>query len=106
MKTVMLGKADAGATLDVDLAAEQDELSSQFRIILASPKCASHPLAVHPRVPKHVRDLVAQAVLKLGSSETNSGLMKSVRMPGPISAEYDRDYREIEEIDIKKLSTE
>ena len=106
MKSVMLGKADAGATLDADLAVDPDEISSQLRILLASPKCASHPLSAHPRVPKQVRDMVAKAVLKLGSSEMNSALMKSVRMPGPVAAEYDRDYKELEEIDIKKLSSE
>jgi hypothetical protein len=53
-----------------------------------------------------LRDIVAKAVLQLGSSVTNTALMTSVRMPGPVAAAYDRDYRELEEIDITRLSSE
>jgi phosphonate transport system substrate-binding protein len=106
MKTVMLGKADAGATLDVDLAQDPDGVNSQLRILLASPKCAPHPLSAHPRVPKKDRELVAKAVLKLGADDANSALLKSVRLPGPVPADYDRDYKELEEIDIRKLILE
>jgi phosphonate transport system substrate-binding protein len=106
MKAVMLGKADAGATLDVDINKEAEELGSQLRVILTTPKRPSHPLSAHPRIPKKIQNAVAKAVLKLGSETTNSDLMRSVRMPDPVLAEYARDYKDLEEIDIKKLTTE
>lgn len=105
MKAVILGKADAGATLDVDINKES-EIGSQLRTILTTPKRPSHPLSAHPRVPKKTQNAVAKAVLKLGSEATNSDLMRSVRMPDPVLAEYDRDYKDLEEIDIKKLTAE
>lgn len=106
MKTVILGKADAGATLDVDINKEAEEISSQLRPLLTTPKRAPHPLAAHPRVSGAVRDALMQAVLKIGNDAANSELMRSVRMPDPTPARYERDYKDLEEIDIKKLIAE
>lgn len=105
-KSVLLGKAVAGVTLDVDLAGEPAEIADQVRIIMRTPEMAAHPLSVHPRVPQKVRQAVAEAVLKMGKKDETAEVFKNIRMPEPVAADYERDYRALEEIDIDKLNAE
>lgn len=105
-KSVILGKAAAGATLDIDLAGEPSEVSDQVRVIMRTPEIAAHPLSAHPRVPQRVRQAVAGAVLHMGKNDEAGGVLRAIRMPDPVDADYERDYRALEEIDMDKLNSE
>ncbi len=102
LKMVQLGKADAGATLDVELERIKD--ASFFRPILKTDKMAPHPLAAHPRVPKQAQDAVRQAILGWSDDPAAQQQLKAIRMAKPVSADYDRDYRELETMDVRSLS--
>lgn len=101
-KAVEIGKVAAGATLDSDFAMLPQAEASRFRTILTTEPIASHPLAAHPRVPAAVRDAVAGAVLALGA--TDRELLAGVRLADPVRADYGRDYRALEAIDIRGLA--
>lgn len=98
IRAVILGKAEAGASLDLSLEGEPEETRALIRPILASPTTASHALAAHPRVPREVRAKLAQAFLDMARNEADRVLLKAVRIPEPELADYARDYRSLERI--------
>jgi phosphonate transport system substrate-binding protein len=98
LKTVMLGKADAGASLDVDLEREPPEVSDGVRTILKTAPMAPHPISVHPRVPEPVRGRITRAVLAMKGTPEGDALLASIRMGEPVKADYQRDYAALESV--------
>lgn len=105
-KTVLLGKADAGVTLDVNLDTASNEIREGMRIIYQTAPLAPHPLSAHPRLPQDVRERILAAILALGANPKHESLLKSIGLAHPIPADYQRDYRSLEEIDLKALTAE
>jgi len=104
LKSVLLGKADAGATFVPELEKEPQEIRNQIRAVLDTPKISPHPLCAHPRVPRPAREAVKKAALAIAATPEGAELFKKLRMPSPVAADYERDYRSLEEIDVKWLS--
>ncbi len=96
LRMVLLGKADAGASLDAALELEEPEMRELIRPLLTTPRFASHPIAAHPRVPAELRSKVADAVLAMARTEADRALLGAIRMPNPLLADYARDYRRLE----------
>jgi phosphonate transport system substrate-binding protein len=96
LKAVMLGKADAGASLDVSVLAEPAELVSGLRPLATSRGMAPHPLSAHPRVAEPLRSRITAAVLGMASSPEDRALLAAVRLTEPVAADYGRDYRALE----------
>lgn len=101
---VILGKSDAGAVFVPEMERESEETRSQLREILATPEIAPHPLSAHPRVPRPAQEAVRKATLAIAATGEGGELLKSLRLGGPVSADYARDYLLLEEIDIKGLT--
>lgn len=104
--SVILGKADAGATLDVYVSHASSETSELLRPLMTTDEISPHPLSAHPRLPETVRLAFAEAMLRLGADSSGEELLRTVRMPFPVTADYGRDYQGIEEIDIRTLAQE
>lgn len=100
-KSVVLGKVDAGATLDTSVINDAPEMLSEFRVILRTEKIAPHPLAAHPRVPKRLQSAVTRAVLALDQSEEGRRMLKEVKLVDPVKARYKRDYSFFAEVDVE-----
>jgi len=96
LRAVILGKADAGVSLDVALEDEPGEMRDLIRPVLTTAPHAPHPIAAHPRVPAEVRQRIAAAVLEMARSESDRRLLATVRLSRPVLADYDRDYRGLE----------
>lgn len=101
---IILGKSDAGGVFVPELAAESEDTRNQLREIVVTPEIAPHPLSVHPRVPKKERNTVKQAILALAAIADNAELFRKIRMGAPVAADYNRDYRAMEAIDIEELT--
>ncbi|MCX7173246.1 MAG: phosphate/phosphite/phosphonate ABC transporter substrate-binding protein [Proteobacteria bacterium] len=101
---VLLGKTDAGSVFLPDMARESEETRSQLRQIVATPEIAPHPLSAHPRVPRGVQAAVTRATLAIAGSTEGAELVKTLGMAAPVVADYPRDYRVLEEVDIKGLT--
>jgi phosphonate transport system substrate-binding protein len=101
---VLLGKSDAGSVFLPDLDRESAETRRQLREIVRSPQIAPHPLSAHPRVPAPVQEAVKRAVLAIAASADGADLLKTIGLETPMAADYDRDYRSLEAIDIKGLT--
>lgn len=103
-KSVLLGKAAAGVTLDSDFEKEQPEVSRQLRVIMRTGKMAAHPLSVHPRLPIKVRAAIADSVLRLGRTAGAKEQLHSVGLSMPVPVDYATDYAPLEEIDMDALA--
>jgi len=99
-KSVLLGKADAGATLDTSMLTDLPEMLNEFRIILETEKIAPHPLAAHPRVPKKLQEAMTAAVLAMDKSDRGRRMLQTVKLSKPIKADFKRDYAFFGSIDL------
>lgn len=103
-KTVLLGKAAAGAVLDVDFDAQPPDVKAQLQVLITTPKMAPHPISAHPRVPRQVQQAVTAAVLKLAATPEGQRLLQPVQLTDPVKAEYFRDYKALEKMDYDALT--
>lgn len=101
---VLMGKTAAGAVFNTEMDREPEETRLQLREVAATPKFASHPISSHPRVPASVRAAVQKAMLKIAADTDGAALLKPLRLDNLIEANYDKDYRALEKIDIKGLT--
>jgi phosphonate transport system substrate-binding protein len=101
---VLLGKSDAGAVFIPELAREAEGTRKQLRELLVTQGIAPHPLSAHPRVPQTVQEAVKKATLAVAATSDGAELLKTIRLSTPVAADYERDYRALEEIDIKGLT--
>lgn len=101
---VLLGKTDAGAVFVPEFADESAETRNQLRELLVTPEIPPHPISVHPRVPRTAQEAVKKATLAIGATSEGGELLKTLRLGNPVAAEYNRDYRALELIDIKSLT--
>lgn len=104
IKSVLLGKSTAGAVFIPELEKESAENRAELRSIMETTKIAPHPLSAHPRVPRAAQELVKNVVLKMAATKEGAKLLKTVRLPAPVAADYERDYRSLEIIDVKTLT--
>ena len=101
---VLLGKSDAGSVFLPEMDRESNEIRAQLREIVETPEIAAHPLSAHPRVSKAAREAVTKAVLAIAAAADGAKLLKTLNLEAPVAADYARDYRALEEIDIKALT--
>jgi phosphonate transport system substrate-binding protein len=101
---VLLGKSDAASIFIPEMDRESEETRSQLREVVETPEIASHPLSAHPRVPRQVQEAVKKGIASIAATADGAALLKSLRLENPVAADYDRDYRALEEIDVKRLT--
>jgi phosphonate transport system substrate-binding protein len=104
IKSVLLGKSSAGAVFIPELERELEANREQLRSVIETQKIAPHPLSAHPRVPLNVRERVKSALLELASVKNGAELLRNVRLPSPVAADYKNDYQSLELIDIQELT--
>ncbi len=76
---VALKQTDAGGGVVKTFEQQAPEIRNALRILYHTTEIASHPVAVHPRVPEALRDMVRRAFLELG--ETRKGGELLVKIP-------------------------
>ncbi len=99
---VLRGEVAAGGSIAAALNDELPEIHSQLRVIFTTPEVASHPLVAHPRVPKSAHQAMTQAFLALAEDPAGQVILKSIRIPDPVPAQYARDYGPLEKLNIQK----
>lgn len=104
IKSVLLGKIDAGAVFVTELEKESEESRTQVRTLIETEKLAPHPLSAHPRVAKKTRDAVLQATLAMAATPEGMELLKNIRLASPVPADYERDYKTLEAVDVVGLT--
>jgi phosphonate transport system substrate-binding protein len=92
--------AAAGGGANTTLNKEPRELRDELRIIYETPAIAPHPIASHPRVPASDRKKLRDAIMNLAENDRSRLLLKAVGMPKPVIADYTRDYKPLEPLDL------
>lgn len=102
-KSVLVGKVDAGATLDSSMMEDVPEMQKEFRVIMQTEKIPPHPFSAHPRIPQKVRDAVTTALLNLDKSDQGRKMLVAAKLSNPVKADYKRDYSFFEKVDFDRL---
>lgn len=99
---VLFGDAQGGGGVLSTLEREPEGIRNQLRVIFQTPDTASHPLAVHPRVARHVADQVYRALQHMATDKEGRELLARVELDGAIAAEYSRDYAPLEKLKLER----
>ena len=93
---VLLGRATAGGGVMGTFNNQKDEVKDQLRVLYKTRDISPHPVTVHPRVPKDVRNLVQKAFLEMGTTENGIDLLSKIPIKKIVPASID-DYRTLAE---------
>jgi len=103
-RAVLIGKAVAGGGVERTLQQTPLDIQDQLKIIYKTPGIRPHPIMAHPKVPLKIRQHVQAAVLGLNTSKAGKALLKKIKLQQPVIANYDLDYKNIENIITKEYS--
>lgn len=101
-RQVLVGDFAAGGGVNQTFGDLPAAMRDKLQVLYETPGAASHPLAAHPRVPEGVRKRVTAAFLKQAGDEPGKALLKDVRIPNPVAADYARDYGPLEKLRLDK----
>lgn len=100
---VLLGRAVAGGGVNKTLKKESQSLQDALRILYRTPGIAPHPICVHPRVPPDLAQRFVASFLALAGEKSGKTLLGGISMPHPILADYQRDYKPLEELGLENF---
>jgi len=99
---VLLGEAAAGGGIEATLDREPASARERLHVLYRTPATASHPVAVHPRVPREVRDRVARALVALNREPADRKLLDDVELGGATQADFARDYQPLSKLKLDR----
>lgn len=97
---VSLGHVEAGGSVNSALNDESPEMQKQLTVLYQTPDVASHPIVAHPRVPASVRKSVMNSLLGMQQDAEGRALLKEIRMPNLVDANYQNDYQPLDKLNI------
>ncbi|WP_370260909.1 phosphate/phosphite/phosphonate ABC transporter substrate-binding protein [Limnobacter sp.] len=100
IRGVVRSEGAAGGMVAATFLSESEELRSKVQVLYETPPTASHPLAVHPRVPEQLRKHIQAQVL--AHLRDDPATAASVQMSHPMLADYKRDYQPLETLGLEK----
>jgi len=101
-RNVVQGTILAGGAASSTLNAEPQSLREHLKIIYRTPPLTSHPIAVHPRIPKAFSDTFTQTVIRLSRDSRYKDIFAAILMKEPVSANYTRDLLPLEKLGFEK----
>jgi len=75
---VVLGRVVAGGGVQKTLSQQPAQVREGLRVIYRTPKVASHPMAVHPRMPLEVRERIQHAFVTMSHTPTGKALLAKI----------------------------
>ena len=100
-RQVLLGKTAAAGGVYRTLHKERKEVADNLRVIYTTPATPSHPLTAHARVPQEVIAAVQAQFAAMYANSDYQPLLKAILIPKPIKADYERDYRFLEDLKLE-----
>lgn len=101
-RQVLVGDFAAGGGVNQTFADLPAAMRDKLKVLYETPGAAPHPLAAHPRVPEAVRKRITAAFLAQADDEPGRALLKEIRIPRPVAADYPRDYGPLEKLRLDK----
>ena len=95
---VLLGEEAAGGGIESTLEREPASVRNRLRVLYTTPDTPSHPVAVHPRVPREVREKFVLALRALGRNEAGRKLLADVDLEELQPADFANDYQPLEKL--------
>ena len=102
---VLLGQADAGGGVQKTFNKQPEKIRSALKIIYQTRKVAPHPIAVHPRVPAHIKETLLNALLSLGNTNAGRAMLKEIPM-NQIGKAIAEDYEPLRHLGLEKYYVE
>jgi len=99
---VMLRQTDAGGGIQLTLSQQPPDVQAKLRILYETPPMVPHPLSAHPRVPPAVRAALIQAIMDFANTEEGKKHLTRLQISQPQTADYQRDYRPLEQLHLDK----
>lgn len=99
---VIAEEVAAGGSVMRALESEPPRVQEALKVIFETPGAAPHPLVAHPHVPAADREKVLKSLLAMLNSDNGRAMLKTIRMPGLIKADYARDYLPLEQLRLEK----
>ncbi len=99
-RAILLGDVVAGGAVNNTLQREDESVQQQLKVFYTTPKFAPHPFSAHPRIAEAVRNQVAKGFIHLASDPANAGLLNEIQMPNPLPADYSKDYKPLEALNL------
>lgn len=99
---VISGKVKAGGGVRGTLKKQPLEAQEELRVLYETPGVTPHPFSAHPRVPAKVQQDVVAAILELSKTPEGQKILEAIQMPKPVQADYERDYRSVEDMKLEK----
>ena len=96
-RNVEIGETAAGGTLDIVFAKDAPDLNQKFHTIYTTEPLSPHPISALSSVPAEVRRLVIEVVLKYAANKDYQSLLERIGMQEPVLADYDKDYKPLEQ---------
>ena len=101
---ILHNEAQAGGGIESTLEKEPAGVQTAMTVLHRTPNTASHPLAVHPRVPKQAVDQVLQALRHLASTPEGKKMLQTIELDDAIPADYSRDYAPLESLRLDRYA--
>ncbi|MES9990602.1 MAG: phosphate/phosphite/phosphonate ABC transporter substrate-binding protein [Candidatus Thiodiazotropha sp.] len=101
LRSVALRVADAGGAANNTLEYQPDSLKSRLHILYQSPFYMPHPFSAHPRVAENDQEKVIKGFIALTKDSEGRKMLSEVQMTRPVRANYDRDYKELEQLELE-----
>lgn len=98
----VLGETAAAGGIMSTLKQQPEDVQNALRIIYETSRVPPHPIVVHPRVPKEIRDKIQAALMEIGETEEGKALLAEVPIGKIVPATYS-DYKGLVELDLEKF---
>lgn len=102
----LLNKTSASGGVYRTLERERPEVQDQLRVLFETPSTSSHPLTAHKRVPEKVVKAVRDSIIALTETVEGKATLKAILMPEPVIANYDRDYKVLQDLQLENFIIE
>lgn len=77
---VIVKQTAAGGGVQKTLNQQRSNIKGALRVLHKTPKVAPHPIAVHPRVPTKIQNIIKETFLKLGDNPVGKSLLAKIPM--------------------------
>ena len=99
---VARGEMAAAGGIRSTFEREPEDLRSKLKVLYETPRFASHPVAVHPRLAADLRATIARTFLQMRATEAGRAELAAVALSEPVMAEYRRDYGVLEKLGLER----
>jgi phosphonate transport system substrate-binding protein len=103
---VVSGLSEAGGGVNTTLMRQPAGLKGRLKVIYKVPAVASHPVAVHPRVPEDVRSVFTELLMTWTEDDSRHALLQKAQLGMPVVADYEKDYAPLESLQLEKYLIE